>query len=218
MPRPRFSFSLSALLLLALLLSPLFSTGAFSGAPGAAPVVREGDILFHTSTSSQSALIRLLTNSPWTHCGIVLRHKGQLQVLEAVQPVKFTPVAVWTARGAGGRYALKRLKNADAVLTPAVLERMRRMGESMLGRGYDRQFRWSDEKLYCSELVWKLYRRAAGIELCQPRHFRDFNLSRPALAQEAARRYGENMPPPEEAVVTPADLFAGPLLRTPREK
>lgn len=214
MPRPHLSFLLSAFLLLALLLPPFFPTGFFSGESGAASVIREGDILFHTSTSSQSALIRLLTNSPWTHCGIVLRHKGQLQVLEAVQPVKLTPVAVWTARGAGGRYALKRLKNADAVLTPAVLERMRRTGVDMLGRGYDRQFRWSDEKLYCSELVWKLYRRAAGITLCRPRHFRDFNLSRPALAKEALRRYGGNMPPPEEAVVTPADLFASPLLRT----
>ena len=99
MPRPHLSFPLSAFLLLALLLPPVFPTGVFSGESGATSVIREGDILFHTSTSSQSALIRLLTNSPWTHCGIVLRHKGQLQVLEAVQPVKLTPVAVWTARG-----------------------------------------------------------------------------------------------------------------------
>lgn len=147
-----------------------------------------------------------------------MRHKGRWLVLEAVQPVKLTPLAAWTARGAGGHYVLKRLKNADAALTPDVLERMRRLGLGMLGRAYDRQFRWSDAKLYCSELVWKLYRRGAGITLCKPQHFRDFNPARPSLAGEAARRYGKNMPPPDEPVVTPAALYDSPLLRIVREE
>lgn len=132
--------------------------------------------------------------------------------------LKLTPLAAWAARGAGGHYVLKRLKNADAALTPGVLEHMRRLGRSMLGRGYDRQFRWSDAKLYCPELVWKLYQRGAGITLCTPQQFKDFNPARPALAEEAARRYGENMPPPGEPVVTPAALFDSPLLRTVEER
>ena len=113
---------------------------------------------------------------------------------------------------------LKRLKNADAALTPDMLERMRRLGRGMLGRDYDRQFLWSDTKLYCSEPVWKLYRRGAGVTLCKPQQFRDVNPARPVLAGEAARRYGKNMPPPGEPVVTPAALFDSPLLRTVREE
>lgn len=214
--RPRFFlFFLTGLLLTVLLAA---APDRRPVAAAIAPEVREGDIIFHASTSSQSALIRLLTRSPYTHCGLVMRHKGRWLVLEAVQPVKLTPLAAWTARGAGGHYVLKRLKNADAALTPDVLERMRRLGLGMLGRAYDRQFRWSDAKLYCSELVWKLYRRGAGITLCKPQHFRDFNPARPSLAGEAARRYGKNMPPPDEPVVTPAALYDSPLLRIVREE
>lgn len=214
--RPRFFLFFLTGLLLAVLLAAAPDRRPVAAA--IAPEVREGDIIFHASTSSQSALIRLLTRSPYTHCGLVMRHKGRWLVLEAVQPVKLTPLAAWTARGAGGHYVLKRLKNADAALTPDVLERMRRLGLGMLGRAYDRQFRWSDAKLYCSELVWKLYRRGAGITLCKPQHFRDFNPARPSLAGEAARRYGKNMPPPDEPVVTPAALYDSPLLRIVREE
>ncbi|AMD91194.1 YiiX family permuted papain-like enzyme [Desulfovibrio fairfieldensis] len=214
--RPRFFLFFLTGLLLAVLLAAMPDRRPVAAA--IAPEVREGDIIFHASTSSQSALIRLLTRSPYTHCGLVMRHKGRWLVLEAVQPVKLTPLAAWTARGAGGHYVLKRLKNADAALTPDVLERMRRLGLGMLGRAYDRQFRWSDAKLYCSELVWKLYRRGAGITLCKPQHFRDFNPARPSLAGEAARRYGKNMPPPDEPVVTPAALYDSPLLRIVREE
>lgn len=208
--RPHFFLFFLTGLLLVVLLAAMPDRRPVAAAT--APEVREGDIIFHASTSSQSA------RSPYTHCGLVMRHKGRWLVLEAVQPVKLTPLAAWTARGAGGHYVLKRLKNADAALTPDVLERMRRLGLGMLGRAYDRQFRWSDAKLYCSELVWKLYRRGAGITLCTPQHFRDFNPARPSLAGEAARRYGKNMPPPDEPVVTPAALYDSPLLRIVREE
>lgn len=216
MPWPRFSLFFLTALLPAVPLAAMPDRRPVAAAT--APEAREGDIIFHASTSSQSALIRLLTRSPYTHCGIVVRHKGRWLVLEAVQPVKLTPLAVWTARGASGHYVLKRLKNADAALTPDMLERMRRLGRGMLGRDYDRQFRWSDTKLYCSESVWKLYRRGAGVTLCKPQQFRDVNPARPVLAGEAARRYGKNMPPPGEPVVTPAALFDSPLLRTVREE
>lgn len=129
--RPRFFLFFLTGLLLVVLLAAMPDRRPVAAAT--APEVREGDIIFHASTSSQSALIRLLTRSPYTHCGLVMRHKGRWLVLEAVQPVKLTPLAAWTARGAGGHYVLKRLKNADAALTPDVLERMRRLGLGMLG-------------------------------------------------------------------------------------
>lgn len=215
--RPRFFLFFLTGLLLTVLLAAAPDRRPLRPHPRRRPG-RETSFFTPPHTSPQSTLIRPLARSPYTHCGIVVRHKGRWLVLEAVQSVKLTPLAAWTARGAGGHYVLKRLKNADAALTPDVLERMRRLGLGMLGRAYDRQFRWSDAKLYCSELVWKLYRRGAGITLCKPQHFRDFNPARPSLAGEAARRYGKNMPPPDEPVVTPAALYDSPLLRIVREE
>lgn len=87
--RPRFFLFFLTGLLLVVLLAAMPDRRPVAAAT--APEVREGDIIFHASTSSQSALIRLLTRSPYTHCGLVMRHKGRWLVLEAVQPVKLTP-------------------------------------------------------------------------------------------------------------------------------
>lgn len=87
--RPRFFLFFLTGLLLVVLLAAMPDRRPVAAAT--APEVREGDIIFHVSTSSQSVLIRLLTRSPYTHCGLVMRHKGRWLVLEAVQPVKLTP-------------------------------------------------------------------------------------------------------------------------------
>ncbi|HEX9603745.1 MAG TPA: peptidase, partial [Myxococcales bacterium] len=54
--------------------------------------VREGDLVFHRSRSAQSQAVALATGSAYTHMGVVLVSNGRLVVLEAVQPVKLTPL------------------------------------------------------------------------------------------------------------------------------
>jgi hypothetical protein len=56
-------------------------------------------------------------------------------VYEAVQPVKLTPFAEWTARGPDGHFVVKRLRDTR-VLTPQVLKRMRAIGEEYRGKSY----------------------------------------------------------------------------------
>ena len=55
----------------------------------------DGDIVFHTSRSAQSQAIQLATKSPYSHMGIVYLRDGKPFVLEAVQPVKLTPLDEW---------------------------------------------------------------------------------------------------------------------------
>ena len=86
-------------------------------------------------------------------------------MLEAVEPVKRTPFESWRRRGDGGRVWVKRLRDVRAVLTPEVVARMRALGQTWLGHHYDLQFRWDDERLYCSELAYKLYERGAGVRI-----------------------------------------------------
>jgi hypothetical protein len=148
---------------------------------------REGDLVFQHSQSAQSRAVALATGSSWTHMGVVLGKDGQLVILEAVQPVKLTALAAWIGRGERGRVVVKRLRNADAVLTAETRERMRGLGESWLGRPYDLQFRWDDERLYCSELVYKLYERAAGIRIGALRKAGEFNLASPEVQRLVAR-------------------------------
>lgn len=86
-----------------------------------------------------------------------MRNEGRWFVYEAVQPVKLTPLSAWTARGRNGHFVVKRLRDVS-LLTPAVLTRMRRVGKRFRGRSYDLYFEWNDERIYCSELVWKVYK------------------------------------------------------------
>src|SRR5262245_816721 len=77
-----------------------------------------GDVVFQTSRSAQSVAVQLATKSPYSHMGIVYLSDGKPFVFEAVQPVKLTPLDAWIERGEDGHFVAKRLKNADARLTP----------------------------------------------------------------------------------------------------
>jgi uncharacterized protein YycO len=174
---------------------------------------RNGDIVFHTSRSAQSVAIQRATGSPYSHLGVVYIHDGRPQVFEAVEPVKLTPLAEWTARGAGGHFVVKRLSNADSVLTEDALARMLQVGQGFLGKHYDLTFAWSDDRLYCSELVWKVYQRALGVELGQPQPMGRFDVSDPVVQGKIWERFGGVLPP-DEPVISPAAVFSSCQLTT----
>lgn len=178
---------------------------------------QNGDILFHTSTSSQSQAIQLATGSPYSHLGILYVEGGKPFVFEAVQPVKSTPLHEWIERGVGGHFVVKRLRDAGERLTPKVLQRMKSVGSAWVGRDYDLTFEWSDDRLYCSELVWKIYDRAVGVQLGELQTLSDFDLSHPVVAAKIQERFGGS-PPAEERVISPAPMFASPELVTVFER
>lgn len=180
-------------------------------------LLREGDIIFHESRSEQATAIRLATRSRYTHVGILVRHRGKIKVLEAVQPVTISTLGSFIARSVGGHYVIKRLRDFENVLTPPVREKMRKLGASYIGKNYDYFFEWNDRRIYCTELVWKLYRHAAGIEVCALEKLGDFDLTHPAVKRLMARRYGNRIPL-GEPVISPASMFNSPLLRTVYER
>ena len=134
-------------------------------------------------------------------------------MLEAIQPVKKTPLDKWIARGKDGHYVIKRLINADEVLTAEVLQKMKSEGEKFHGKKYDLTFEWSDEKMYCSELIWKIYQRAAGIEIGKLQHLEEFDLTNNVVRKKLNERYGEKIPM-NEIVISPAAIFESELLIT----
>jgi hypothetical protein len=165
--------------------------------------LRDGDIIFHESRSSQSRAIQLATKSRYSHMGILYREHGRWLVYEAVQPVKLTPLDDWIRRGRNGHFVVKRLRRP---LTSDALKRMKSVGQRFRGRAYDLYFDWSDDRIYCSELVWKIYKEGAGIELGRLQRLRDFDLSDPAVRAKMRERYG-NRVPIDEPVISPAAIF-----------
>jgi hypothetical protein len=172
--------------------------------PGYEP--RNGDIVFQTSRSSQSLAIQLATKSPYSHMGIVYLRDGEPFVFEAVQPVKLTPLRTWIERGDRKHFVAKRLREADSRLTPETLQKMRAAGEQLSGKDYDLYFEWSDDRIYCSELVWKVFERGAGIRLGAQETIADFDLSHPAVQAKVKERYGDQIPL-DEVVVSPVAIF-----------
>jgi hypothetical protein len=177
-------------------------------------VPQAGDIVFHTSLSSQSKAVQAATKSPYSHMGIVLFRNGRAQVFEAIQPVKFTPLQTWLDRGQGKHYVIKRLKSPMPQEAVVKLDQFAKRYE---GKSYDLTFEWSDEKIYCSELVWKLYKSAADIELVKLSKLGSFDLTHPLVKAKLKERYG-NKVPLNEPVIAPVAIFDSDLLETVAKK
>ena len=178
--------------------------------------IQNGDIIFQTSLSSQSKAIQLATNSKYSHCGIIFIENNQPFVFEAVQPVKKTSLNVWINSGERSHYVIKRLKNADKLLNNVVLNKMKTEGYKFAGKNYDFAFGWSDDRIYCSELVWKIYKRALGIELGKTQKLKEFNLNNAIVRKKLEERYKGNIPY-EEIVISPAAIFESDYLETVKQ-
>lgn len=174
--------------------------------------LQDGDIIFQTSQSSQSKAIQLATGSAFSHMGIIYKTNEELFVYEAVQPVKLTPLKDWIKRGENGQYVVRRLRD-NHLLTPANLERMKEVGKRFMGKDYDIYFGWSDDKIYCSELVWKIYKEALDIEIGHLQTLQDFDLTHDTVKQKMQERYGDQIPLSEK-VISPASMIQSELLFT----
>lgn len=174
---------------------------------------QDADIIFQVSKSSQSEAIQFATHSKYSHMGIIFFMKGKCYVFEAIQPVSLTPVEKWMNRGLDGHFVVKRLKNASSILTAQRLKQFKKVGKKFEGKNYDLYFEWSDDKIYCSELVWKLYYRVCGIEIGKLKTIKDFDLSNSIVKKMMKKRYGNKIPM-DEKVISPVDMFDSDTLIT----
>jgi hypothetical protein len=175
------------------------------------PELRDGDLVFQTSRSAQSLAIQRATGSRYSHMGLVLTRQGKPFVLEAVATVRYTPLLDWIKRGQDGRFAVRRLRNAATLLTPAKLDLLRQAAQAFEGKPYDLTFEWSDQRIYCSELVWKIYQRALGVKIGALQALGDFALDDPVVKQKLKERYGARIPR-EEPAISPAAMLDAPEL------
>ncbi len=175
------------------------------------PVLQDGDIVFQSSKSGQSQAIRLATNSIYSHCGIVFMNNGVPYVLEAVQPVKLTPLSEWVTFGDDNAYKAKRLKDSESLITDSIVALMKTEGMKMLHKNYDIYFNWSDKEIYCSELVYKIYERVSNLKVGKIKELKDYDLTHPMVRKIMKQRYGNDIPY-EEPMISPGEIFESDLL------
>ena len=166
--------------------------------------VREGDVIFQTSSSEQSPLIKLATRSVITHCGIIVMKSGKPYVLETLRILQLTPLDKFIARGKGGRYWLKRSEKENIKIEYG----------HYLGKPYDLAFSFNNDIYYCSELVYDIYKKQLGIELCEPKKVGDYMIlgvdKLPWLKKEMKERHITK----EQYAVAPVEVFRSDKLRT----
>ena len=156
--------------------------------------LQEGDIVFIESQSSQSPYIKVGTMSKWTHCGIVVNTAEGMKVLEASKTVRLTPFAKFIGAAKNDNWCIKRPKQK---LSASIKY------QKYLGQPYDLEFKFDNGKMYCSELVWLIY-KDQGIELCKPRKVSSFIFTRIPKVKRLMDKRNITM---DQVAVAPVDLF-----------
>ncbi len=160
---------------------------------------KEGDIIFQCSKSSQSTLLNWTTLHWSTHCGIIIEKNNDLYVLEAVGPVKLTSFLEWINKGKYVGFHYKVLRYTD--------ENIKINYKKYLGQKYDWSFKFNNGKMYCSELVYLIYKEQFGVELCKPRPAKDYNL---LFIKDEMKKRGITE---DQLMVAPSDIYKSELLK-----
>jgi len=159
------------LLAIALLCACIVAGTLYASAGGDYPSLKDGDLIFQTSTSNQSGAIIFATGSTFSHMGIVRNDHGAITVIEAAAKVRETPLNAWVNRGLLKRVAIYR----DQRLTPDMAQRLLSYARALYGKPYDLFFSFNNDAIYCSELPYLAY-KAVGIEIGKAQKISDLNI------------------------------------------
>ena len=123
---------------------------------------QDGDIIFQSLPKNAVVIaIEGATDSPYSHCGVVVNRNGKWHVNEAIGPVKDTSLYKWIVRGRRRKFAVYRLRSDYHRYIPKFIGEL----DKYQGRPYDILYELDDEYIYCSELIYKAFRDSSGIEL-----------------------------------------------------
>lgn len=151
---------------------------------GSSCPLQDGDLVFIKSQSEQSKLLKLTTGSEWTHVGLAFKNEKGWEIIEAVGPVKWTSLYSFVRRSKDLAFNVRRVNND---FDP---EKLKEYTVDKLGRDYDLIFSWDQERWYCTELVWKAFKKVSGDEIGMLEKIGDLkNIDSPIIRQTAAKRF-----------------------------
>ena len=136
---------------------------------------RTGDIIFQTQNHGDSISYWEDTSSESSRIGMIYVSDEHYFVLEINDWVHLAWLRMWVEQH--GSFTIKRLVNADSVLTEERIEKLRNTVREYDSKPYDDSHCWSDVRMYGSELIWKVYKRALGVELGALEHSANANKS-----------------------------------------
>lgn len=161
---------------------------------------QEGDVVFQALPHNRLVdAIEGVTDSPYSHCGIVGKDNDKWVVFEALGKVRATPLKEFLFRGRNQGFAVYRLKDPYKKFVPDTIKNTR----DLLGLPYDVRYRMDDEYIYCSELVFKAFRKAANQNLGRLVSLRSLNWE---PYEETIVHFEGGPTPLDRKMITPKDL------------
>jgi len=168
--------------------------------------LQEGDILLQHLPAQLGSVIADVSNSLYSHCGIITYQNGEPYVIEAIGPVLYTHVNEWISRGESGMFTQLRPKNISAKQIQNVIIE----SEKMLGRPYDIQYELDEEKIYCSELVYKAFIRGCNLEIGEKTTLGDLDWEPHEMF---IRHIAHGELPLDRVMITPESLAKSPNVK-----
>ena len=168
-----------------------------------------GDMIMQSDEFKSAAGIKILSGSKFNHVGIVVEKNGQLYVAEALGRVVYTDIDDYIERGEDHVHI-----RLDEDLSESDKTKISSAVRKYIGKKYDAALSWSDDRMYCSELVQKVYKDALDIEVAHERKIKQHAMVAfvpllksgmievPAVFSDIV----ENIDT-DEIVVTPADIL-----------
>lgn len=161
---------------------------------------QEGDVLMQSLPHSElTDAIEMASRSPWSHCGILVKRDGHWQVAQALMDVHYTPLIEYLIQGRDLRVTSFRVKD----LTEEQKAKVQAGIVELLGKPYDINYEPDDRKIYCSELVWKVYDRELGIHWGEWQAFGTLNWKPVEVFVRSVER---GKVPLDRMMITPVEL------------
>ena len=176
-------------------------------------LLRTGDIVFQYTKSGVSSITESITSSPITHVGIIIVEDNKVSVFEASNKVKFTKLKKFLLKSKNGWLAVKRPAEELSIQQRKLLKENTKQ---WLNKPYDIKFSWSDEKIYCTELIYKMYENI-GVKISDLQRISDIiedNEDNTILNSYIKKVYGKRKNVKQnEFILTPVLLFYSQKLK-----
>ena len=127
--------------------------------------LKTGDLLFQSINKDTVLIDSQNSDSTYNNIGIAFIDGQNYALLETTDQVQYVSLRQWVKNGNDEKYVIKRLRNADSILTSVENQKLEREVRNNIMKKYDTDSDWSDEKMYNAELIWKIYKRSLNIEL-----------------------------------------------------
>jgi hypothetical protein len=171
--------------------------------------LQDGDLIFIRQANPIFRRVAETTRSWETHVGILFSDpNGTWRVAESRFPLsKFTRLERFIARAEHGRVYITRLQ---AGLSLAEKQRLRRAARARMRRWYDLGFNYDSPRLYCSKLVFDVYREVTGVPVGSLTTFRQLLADNPQAPMGFWRMWFFGRIPWERRCVTTTSEMKSP--------